>query len=155
MTEKKKMLKSKIHNENYEKQQIEEREKAQELCYDYNQIRPYKIEERKEHMRKMYYVYMLRCEDNSIYTGITNNIENRMEEHFGKDKKAAKYTKSHTPQKLEIVWQTENKSLASKLEYHIKTLIKKQKEQLIKNKNLDEFLSDKIETKKYIILQKN
>ena len=32
----------------------------------------------------MYYIYMLRCEDNSIYTGITTNVEHRMDEHFNK-----------------------------------------------------------------------
>lgn len=43
----------------------------------------------------MYYTYMLRCEDNTIYTGITTDISRRMEEHFCKDKKCAKYTKTH------------------------------------------------------------
>ena len=100
-------------------------------------------------IKEKYYVYMLRCEDNSIYTGITNNIENRMEEHFGKNQKAAKYTKSHTPKKLECAWITENKSLAAKLEYHIKTLTKKQKEKLIISGNLEEFLLEKIEINKY------
>ena len=33
----------------------------------------------------MYYTYMLRCKDNSIYTGITTDIERRMREHFSKD----------------------------------------------------------------------
>lgn len=97
----------------------------------------------------MYYVYMLRCQNNSIYTGITTDVERRMKEHFSKDKKSAKYTKSHNPEKLECVWETENKILASKLEYRIKTLNKKQKEELIKNKNLYEYLSEKIECDKY------
>lgn len=61
----------------------------------------------------MYYVYMLRCEDNSIYTGITTNVSKRMEEHFTKVK-GAKYTHSHTAKKLEAIWQTENRILASK-----------------------------------------
>ena len=59
--------------------------------------------------------------DNSIYTGITTDIERRMQEHFSKDKKCAKYTSRHTAKKLECVWRTENRVLASKLEYHIKT----------------------------------
>ena len=37
----------------------------------------------------MYYTYMLRCEDNSIYTGITTNIERRIKEHISKGKKSA------------------------------------------------------------------
>jgi len=98
----------------------------------------------------MYYVYMLRCADNSIYTGITTDIKRRMEEHFNKDEKCAKYTMSHTAEKLECVWETENKKLASKLEYHIKHLIKSKKEKLIKDKILEEVLSSKIETDNYI-----
>ena len=51
----------------------------------------------------MYYIYMLRCEDNSIYTGITTDIKRRMEEHFSKDDKCAKYTFRHTAKRLERV----------------------------------------------------
>ena len=100
----------------------------------------------------MYYIYMLRCEDNSIYTGITIDIERRMEEHFSKDKKCAKYTLRHNAKKLERVWQTDNRVLASKLEYHIKRLSKVQKEELINNpKILGKLLSEKIEVDKYKI----
>ena len=99
----------------------------------------------------MYYTYMLRCENNSIYTGITTDVKRRMEEHFSKDTKCAKYTKSHKPIKLECVWESENKVLASKLEYRIKTLNKQQKEELIKNNNLEKYLSQKLECDKYKI----
>ena len=102
----------------------------------------------------MYYTYMLRCENNSIYTGITTDVKRRMEEHFEKDKKGAKYTKSHTPQKLECVWESENKILASKLEYRLKTLTKNQKEDIIKNNNLEKYLSEKLECEKYKIIEK-
>ena len=64
----------------------------------------------------MYYVYMLRCTNSSIYTGITNNLERRMKEHFNKDKKCAKYTLTHTAEKLECAWETEDRVFASKLE---------------------------------------
>ena len=97
----------------------------------------------------MYYTYMIRCEDNSIYTGITTDIKRRINEHINKDKKCAKYTLHHTAQKLEIAWETENRALASKLEYHIKKLSKKQKEELILNNNLEELLFEKIEANKY------
>ena len=83
----------------------------------------------------MYYIYMLRCEDNSLYTGITTDIDRRMKEHLNKDDKCAKYTLNHTVKKLEISWKTENRILASKLEYHIKKLSKKDKEELIQNPN--------------------
>ena len=100
----------------------------------------------------MYYTYMLRCEDNSIYTGITNDLERRMEEHFSKGEKCAKYTLRHHAKKLECAWKSENRVLASKLEFHLKTLNKTQKEQLIKNKNLGFYLSEKIDPNEYVCI---
>lgn len=97
----------------------------------------------------MYYIYMLRCMDNSIYTGITKDVEKRMQEHFSKDEKCAKYTKTHTPRKLECLWKTETRKSASKLEYYIKTLTKAQKEKLIKNHKLEEVLQNKIDINEY------
>lgn len=99
----------------------------------------------------MYYTYMLRCEDNSIYTGITSDLERRMKEHFSKDKKCAKYTATHQAKKLECVWESENRVLASKLEFHIKkNLSKQEKEDLIKDNNLlESLLGNKIESDKY------
>jgi len=99
----------------------------------------------------MYYVYILRCKDNSLYTGITTDISRRMEEHFSKNDKCAKYTFRHGALKLEKLWQTENRSLASKLEFNIKRLSKIQKEKLIVDDNLfEELLSSHIECNKYI-----
>lgn len=98
---------------------------------------------------KPYYTYILRCEDNSLYTGITTDIERRMKEHFNKTKKCAKYTKNHTPIKLEAVWQSKNRVLASRLEFYIKTLQKNEKEELIKKDDLEKFLGDKIEAIEY------
>lgn len=100
----------------------------------------------------MYYTYMLRCTDNSIYTGITTNLERRVNEHVTKNEKCAKYTKNHDASKLEMAWKTENRVLASKLEYHIKKLTKKQKEELILNPyNLEEYFYEKIECEKYTV----
>ena len=103
----------------------------------------------------MYYTYMLRCQDNSIYTGITTNIERRFEEHSSKNEKCAKYTRNHTAKRIECVWESENRVLASKLEFHIKTLSKKQKEKLILNNNLEELLSEKVDCNKYLRLESN
>lgn len=101
-------------------------------------------------MENEYYVYMLRCMNESIYTGITNDIERRMMEHFSKDKKCAKYTATHTAKKLEAFWKTENRQLASKLEFYIKSLTRLQKEKLIENsENLEKFLGNKIEVNMY------
>lgn len=99
----------------------------------------------------MYYVYMLRCKDNSIYTGITTDLERRMREHFSKNEKCAKYTMHHSAIKLEMAWQTENRKFASKLEYNIKRLTKLQKEELInKRKCLHDVFNERIEIDKYI-----
>lgn len=84
----------------------------------------------------MYYTYMLRCSDNSIYTGITTDIERRMSEHFGQSGPAAKYTKSRSPSRLECAWSSENRSQASKLEARIKRLGKNDKERLIADRSM-------------------
>ena len=100
----------------------------------------------------MYYTYMLRCSDNSIYTGMTNNLEKRIAEHLSKSKQGAKYTKSHNAIKLEIAWKSKDKSLACKLEYQIKQLTKQQKENLIKNKRLSTYLKGKVDCRRYRIV---
>lgn len=104
----------------------------------------------------MYYVYMLRCEDNSIYTGITTDYRRRMKEHFSKSKKCAKYTMRHTAKKLEAVWRTENRIFASKLEYRIKKLPKNRKENLILQKeNFTQIFLDELDIEKYERLNMN
>lgn len=97
----------------------------------------------------MYYTYMLRCADNSIYTGMTNNLENRFNEHLSKNKNSAKYTKSHNVVKLETAWRSKDKSLACKLEYQIKSLTKKQKESLISGERLVTYLKGKVDCRRY------
>lgn len=70
----------------------------------------------------MYYTYIVRCKDNSLYTGMTNNLDKRVNEHLSKS--GAKYTKLHKATKLETAWKSKDKSLACKLEYQIKHLTK-------------------------------
>ncbi len=98
---------------------------------------------------KMYYTYMIRCEDNYIYTGMTNNLEKRIEEHISKSKNGAKYTKSHNAVKLETAWRSKDKSLACKLEYQIKNLTKLQKENLIGGEKLSTYLVGKVDCRRY------
>lgn len=97
----------------------------------------------------MYYIYMLKCSDNSIYTGITNHLEKRIKEHLLKTKNGAKYTKSHNVIHLEAVWKSKDKQLACKLEYYLKTLTKKQKENLINGERLVTYLKGKIDCRRY------
>ena len=81
---------------------------------------------------KKWFVYMLECSDSTIYTGITNNLENRIKVH--NSGKGAKYVKTRLPVKL--VWniESENRSEASKLEIKIKKLSRIQKINIIENK---------------------
>ena len=97
----------------------------------------------------MYYTYMLRCADNSIYTGMTSDLDKRFNEHKSKSKNGAKYTKSHNAVKLEAAWKSKDKSLACKLEYQIKNLTKKQKEKLINGEKLSTYLHGKIDCRRY------
>jgi len=92
---------------------------------------------------------MIRCEDKSLYTGMTSDLEKRINEHISKGKNGAKYTKSHNAIKLEIAWKSKEKSLACKLEYQIKTLNKKQKESLIKGEKLSTYLKGKVDCRRY------
>ncbi len=81
-------------------------------------------------MDKPYFIYILRCADDTLYTGITTDVERRFAEHSGKPV-GAKYTASHTPVRIEAVWQAENRSSASKAEYYVKKLPRAKKEALI------------------------
>ena len=92
---------------------------------------------------------MIRCLDNSIYTGMTNNLEKRVNEHILKEKNGAKYTKSHNAIKLEAAWKSKDKSLACKLEYYIKQLTKQQKEKLIKGEKLSTYFKGIVDCRRY------
>lgn len=92
----------------------------------------------------MNYLYMLRCEDDSLYTGITKELYRRMDAHFYHRKEGAKYTKSRQPVALCMVWEADSWSSAAKLEYFVKKLNKKKKEELLKNPQfLQEWYNEK------------
>lgn len=77
-----------------------------------------------------YFVYILECSDNTLYTGIATDIVRRLDEHNNSDK-GAKYTKIRRPVKLVYSEIQENRSSASKREYTIKKLTRKKKLELI------------------------
>ena len=77
----------------------------------------------------MYYIYIIQCEDDSLYTGITTDVERRFNEH--KSGTAANYTRSHKPVKIVYIEECENRSEASKREASIKKLSREEKLQLI------------------------
>ena len=79
----------------------------------------------------MYYTYIIRCRDNSLYTGYTIDIKRRLREHTKGIN--SKYTRSRGFSKLEIYFVCESKSDAMKLEYKIKQKSRYQKLNIIEN----------------------
>lgn len=67
----------------------------------------------------MYYVYILLCSDNSLYTGITNNLANRLAMH--ESGKGSKYVRTRLPFKLIYQEELTSKSNAAKREWEIKS----------------------------------
>jgi putative endonuclease len=76
----------------------------------------------------MWYVYILECADGTLYTGITTDVNKRVATH--NKGKGAKYTKTRLPVKVRCIFEAEDRSAASKEEYRIKQLSRKQKLEL-------------------------
>ncbi len=79
----------------------------------------------------MYYLYILKCADKTLYTGITTDLPRRVNEH-NLSKLGAKYTLARRPVKLVYSKRFRNRSTASKAEYKIKNLSRADKLKLIK-----------------------
>lgn len=79
----------------------------------------------------MWYLYILRCKDNTLYTGITTDVEKRLEAH--RAGKGAKYTRGRGP--LELVYTEEcgDHSAALRREIEVKALSREEKLRLIRN----------------------
>ena len=80
----------------------------------------------------MYYLYILRCRDKTLYTGITTDLKRRVAEHNG-EKKGAKYTRARRPVKLVFSKKFKSRSSAAKEEYRIKRMTRAEKIKLIKD----------------------
>jgi putative endonuclease len=79
----------------------------------------------------MYHVYLIQCEDKSIYTGITNDLERRFKEH--KDMIGGHYTSSHRVEDIVYTESFKTKSEALKRETQIKGWRREKKLNLIKS----------------------
>ena len=77
-----------------------------------------------------YEIYILRCENGSLYTGIAKDTLERFEKH--KQGKGAKYTRMYKPVKIELIFCCEDRAEASKVEKYIKSQTKQEKELYIK-----------------------
>lgn len=76
-------------------------------------------------------VYVVRCADGTLYTGIAREVVRRIEEHNSSDMRGARYTRTRRPVALVYQEAAESRSVASKRERQIKRLTKLQKERLI------------------------
>ena len=80
----------------------------------------------------MNYTYILKCKDGSLYTGWTNDLEQRVAAH--NTGKGAKYTKARRPVELVYFEEFETKEQAMKREYSIKQMARKEKIELVRRK---------------------
>jgi putative endonuclease len=82
----------------------------------------------------MYYLYILKCADKTLYTGITTDLTRRVREH-NSSARGAKYTRARRPVKLVYSQKFRNRSAASRAEYKLKQLSRQEKLRVIKLKN--------------------
>ena len=78
-----------------------------------------------------WFVYIVRCADDSLYTGITKDVDRRIHEHNSDNKLGAKYTKARRPVALVYQEACESRSTATKREYEIRQLSRKEKKLLL------------------------
>ena len=93
----------------------------------------------------MYYVYMLKCIDGTLYTGSAKDVTKRIKEHFGGGIRCAKYTRSHPPKEVVAILTCDTKSDAIKTEYRIKTMTKSEKERFCETGDMPEKIKSKLE----------
>lgn len=79
-----------------------------------------------------WYVYMVRCKDGTLYTGVARDVDRRVDEHNRDDRLAASYTRARRPVALVYQEPAPTRSAAGKREYAIKQLTRRQKEGLIR-----------------------
>ena len=84
----------------------------------------------KKQLAERWFVYILRCADGSLYTGIAKDVDRRLEQHNAGT--ASRYTRSRLPVTLEYQEEQPNQSLALKRELAIKAMSRQQKEALIR-----------------------
>lgn len=85
--------------------------------------------EERRRSEASYFVYIAECADGTLYTGISTDVERRMAEHNAGT--GAKYTRTRRPVRAVYVEEAAGRSEASRREYEIKRLARKEKEALI------------------------
>jgi putative endonuclease len=88
-----------------------------------------------------WYLYLIRCRDGKLYTGITTNVTRRFAEHHGNNSAGAKYLRGRGPLTLVFQKKLGSRSLALGVENKVKKLSKARKEELLKTSNhIDEII---------------
>lgn len=82
------------------------------------------------HKTARWYVYILRCSDDTLYTGVTTDLARRLQEH-NSAVGGARYTRSRQPVRMEYAEVAGSRSAAYSREYQLKRLSRKAKEALI------------------------
>ena len=80
---------------------------------------------------QQWYVYIVRCADDSLYTGVATDVERRVEEHNHHSKLAARYTRARRPVRLVYTEPCDGRDVALRREHQIKRLPKTGKEALV------------------------
>lgn len=83
----------------------------------------------------MWFVYIVRCVDDTLYTGIATDVGRRVGEHNSNDMLAASYTRGRRPVTLVYAEAADTRSAALKREYEIKQLTRQGKDELLKAAN--------------------
>ena len=79
-----------------------------------------------------WFVYLLRCGDGSLYTGIATDVQRRLGEHEGDKLRGAKYLRGRGPLELVFEEQIGSRGLAQRVEYALKHWPRARKEQLVR-----------------------
>ena len=95
------------------------------------------VETKLEARQKSWSIYVIRCANNSLYCGITNDIDRRFSEHQSMGKKTAKYLRGKGPLQLVYAYEVGDRSAALKLEASFKALPKHDKERIVRSKKLN------------------
>jgi putative endonuclease len=87
-------------------------------------------------MEGIWHLYVVRTVDDSLYAGITTDVQRRFREHAAQGPRTAGYLRAHKAQALAFSIPVGGKALALKVEYHFKRLAKRDKERIVREKHL-------------------
>jgi putative endonuclease len=87
--------------------------------------------------KTVWWVYIIRTVDNRFYSGVSTDVDRRYREHRAGGMRAAKYLKAHRPQTLVFSIPVGSRSLAQKVEFHLKRLPRDRKSAIIRHQRME------------------